>query len=102
MPETPPIVVVLDDLRADFEAVRVAKAKAKAWTEIADAALEKIKAAVGETAEQGTIDGKPVVRHSVREVTRLDSKRLRADLPETVLAPYLKTTSEHRYDLLEN
>lgn len=102
MPETPPIVVVLDDLRADVEAVRVARAKARAWTEIADTAMAKIKARVGEAADQGTVDGKPVVRHGIREVTRVDSKRLRADLPAEVLAPYLNTTVEHRYELLED
>lgn len=102
MPQTPPVVVVLDDLRADVEAVRVARAKAKAWTDIANTAMDKIKARVGEAAEQGTIDGKPVVRHGIREVTRVDAKRLRADLPAEVLAPYMTTTVEHRYELLED
>lgn len=101
MPETPGLVVPLDSLRADREAVQLARQRAKAWTEIADAAMEKIKAALPDVGE-GTIDGKPVVRHSTREVTRVNSKALRADLPEAVLAPYLTTTIEHRYELLED
>lgn len=83
-----------------WRTVQVAKAKAKSWTTIADAALDDIKNAMGEAA-QATIAGKPVLRHTTRDVTRLDQKKLRADLPTEVLAPYLKTTTEHRYETVE-
>lgn len=99
MPETPP--VPLDHLAADRAAYLAAKANAKSWSLVADVHLEIIKAALPDVGE-GTIDGKPVLRHSTREVTRVDSKRLRADLPVEVLAPYLNTTVEHRYELLED
>ena len=99
MPETPR--VPLDDLADDIDLVRRAKALARQWTELADTTLARIKEAVGE-AEEATVNGRPAVRHSIRMVTRVDSKRLRADLPTEVLAPYLTTTPEHRYELLED
>jgi len=104
MPETPPALMVnvpLDDLRLILENIRIAKQNARSWAEVAENLMADVKARVGD-ADQGTVDGKPVVRHSIRHVTRLDSKRLRAELPEPVLAPYLNTTDEHRYELLED
>lgn len=92
--------VQLDDLANDLETVRQAREKAKAWSTMADTLMAQIKDRIGD-AEEATIAGVPVVRHSTRTVTRLDSKRLRAELPEPVLAPYLNTTTEHRYDLLD-
>lgn len=101
MPETPDLSpVVLDDLAQTLQTVHIARAKAKEWTLIADAAMAEIKERVGD-APEATIGGQSVVKHSTRTVTRLDSKRLRAELPEPVLAPYLNVTTEHRYDLVE-
>jgi hypothetical protein len=98
MPETPP--VALDDLALILENIRIAKHNARSWSEVAETLMADVKARVGE-AEVGTVGGEPVVRHSVRTVTRLDSKRLRAELPEPVLAPYLNVSTEHRYELVE-
>lgn len=88
-----------DDLAEDWETVRQAKALARQWAELADTVMARIKERLGE-AEELTIGGRPAVRHSTRTVTRLDTKRLRADLPEPVLAPYLNVTTEHRYELI--
>lgn len=93
--------IEIDHLAATLDQIREAKARAKQWSTIADVLMADVKDAVGE-AEEATIDGRPVVRHSVRQVTRLDTKALRAEIPEAVLAPYLKTTDEHRYELLED
>jgi hypothetical protein len=101
MPETPPIRVDIAALADDLELVRKARQLAAQWKELAENTMARIKDAIGE-AEEATIDGKPVVRHSTRTVTRVDSKRLRADLPAEVLAPYLNITTEHRYELEEN
>lgn len=98
--EEPVRQVAVDDLAKDWETVRLAKAKARAWTEIAESAMAKIKDRVGD-ADEATIAGRPVIRHSTRTVTRLDTKMLRAEIPEPVLAPYLRTTTEHRYDVIE-
>jgi len=101
MPETPPQRIPLDDLADDVDLVRRARQLARQWSELADTTMAKIKEAVGD-AEEATVNGRPAVRHSTRTVTRLDSKRLRADLPEDVLAPYVNVTTEHRYELLED
>ena len=98
MPETPP--VELDDLAGILENIRIAKHNAQSWREVAETLMADVKARVGE-AEVGTVGGQPVVRHSTRTVTRVDAKRLRAELPEPVLAPYLNVTTEHRYELVE-
>lgn len=92
--------VNLDDLASTWRTVQMARAKAKEWTSIADAAMATIKEHVGE-AETGTIAGRVAIRHTTRTVTRVDSKKLRAELPEPVLAPYLNTTTEHRYELVD-
>lgn len=96
MPET---TVPLDDLATQFAALRQAKALAKQWAGVADTLLDDIKERLGEAGE-GTVNGQPAIRRTERTVTRLDTKTLRAEIPEPVLAPYLKTTTEIRYDLL--
>lgn len=90
-----------DPLAKDWETVRMARARAKEWTQLADLAMGQLKERVGD-ADQVTINGRPAVRRSERTVTRVDAKALRADLPEEVLAPYLRTSVETRYDLLED
>jgi hypothetical protein len=104
MPEQPgpedaePKVIAMDDLAQTRIAVIHAKAKAKEWTQIAEAGMTAIKERLAD-ADEGTIDGRPVVRRVVRTVTRVNAKALRADLPPEVLAPYLTTNTETRYEL---
>lgn len=97
MPENE--TVRLDDLAVQFDALRQAKALAKQWSDLATKLLDDIKEHLGEAAE-GTVNDRPAIRRTERTVTRLDTKALRAEIPEPVLAPYLKTTVETRYDLL--
>lgn len=93
--------IVIDDMANTWEVLVLAKAKVREWELIAKAAMDDIKARIGD-AEEAVIDGRPAIRHSTREVTRVDTKALRAEVPAEVLAPYLRTTTEHRYDLLED
>ena len=91
--------VPIDDLADDLETIRQAKAKAKEWTLLADVLMALVKERIGPAAE-ATVSGRPVVRRSERQVTRLDTKTLRAEVPADVLAPYLTTTTEVRYEMV--
>lgn len=92
--------VDISDLADDRETLRLAKAEMAKWKDVADAAAAKIQERLGD-AEVAVIDGRPVATWKRREVTRVDVKTLRADVPAEVLAPYLKTTTERRFELCD-
>jgi len=83
--------VKLDQLRDDLNAYSQAAAEIEKWKAVQAAARARIEEALGE-AEVGTIDGLRAVTWTHSERTTLDAKRLQADLPAEVLAPYLRTT----------
>lgn len=76
-----------------------AKAKVKEWQEIADAAAEQVKNALGE-AEVGLVDGKEVVRWTVVESKRIDTKKVRELLPAPALALVEVTSTSRRFSIV--
>lgn len=82
-----PPAAPLDDLATWVQAYREATANAKTWAEIADRAKEQITAALDQHGAQvGTIGGRPAVRWTVVESSRLDTRKLRSEHPELVEA----------------
>lgn len=84
-------VVPIDPLHDHLQAYLNASRRIEEWKEVQAEARAAIEAALGE-AEVGTVAGRKAVTWSRAERTSLDTKRLQADLPATVLAPYLRTT----------
>lgn len=87
--QAPP--VSLDSLRDHLNAYSLAAAEIEKWKTVQAQARAAIEQALGE-AEVGTIDGQRAVTWTHSERTTLDSKRLQAELPADVLAPYMRTT----------
>jgi hypothetical protein len=83
--------VALDNLRDTLNAYSLATAEIEKWKGIQAQARAAIETALGD-AEVGTVDGVKAVTWTRSERTTLDSKKLQADLPADVLAPYLRTT----------
>lgn len=83
--------VSLDSLRDVLNAYSLAAAEIEKWKTIQAQARAAIEAALGD-AEVGTVDGVKAVTWTSSERTSLDTKKLQADLPADVLAPYLRTT----------
>lgn len=90
--------VALDGLRDQLNAYSLASAEIEKWTAIRTAAQDAIKAALGD-AEVGTVDGVKAVTWATAERTTVDTKRLQADLPADVLAPYLRTITVRTFKL---
>jgi predicted phage-related endonuclease len=99
--------VVIDDLADQLQTSRLAKAeiqKLKAeietWESVKEAADEAVKNRLGDN-EVGTVGGRTAVvwKHHVK--TRVDVKRLRAEIPPEVIDPYLITTTERRFEIKE-
>lgn len=84
--------VALDSLRDTLNAYSLATAEIEKWKTIQAQARAAIEAALGE-AEVGTVDGVKAVTWAWSERTSVDTKRLQADLPAEVLAPYMRTTA---------
>lgn len=78
-----------------LEAWRQAKAEAAKWKDVITALEERLAVAFG-SDDKGYIDGRLVLTNTWKTVTRFDTKRLRADLPEEVLAPYLAEPKQER------
>lgn len=77
--------VAVDQLAVWIAAYREATSNAKQWQDTAERAKEHITATLAAAdAEVGTVDGKPAVRYTIVESTRLDTKKLRAEHPELV------------------
>lgn len=91
MTTTQETAVQLDSLREHLNAYSLAAAEIEKWKGVQAAARARIEEALGE-AEVGTIDGQRAVTWTHSERTTLDAKRLQAELPADVLAPYMRTT----------
>jgi hypothetical protein len=75
-------------LASTVEALRQARAEKAKWADVENACVEKIKEALGDEPE-GTIDGRVVITWKYsKPAETLDVKKLVAELPESVLAPY--------------
>lgn len=83
--------VALDDLRDQLNTYSLAAAEIEKWKAIQTSARQAIEAALGE-AEVGTVAGVKAVTWARSERTTLDTRKLQADLPAEVLAPYMRTT----------
>lgn len=90
--------VPIDTLRDDLNAYSLAAAEIDKWKAIQAAARARIEAALGD-ADTGTVDGQKAVTWTFAERTNLDVKRLQADLPADILAPYLRTTTTRTFRL---
>jgi hypothetical protein len=86
----------LSPLADTLETLRVARAEIAKWTDVKNAAEERIKEALGDDTE-GTIDGHAVVtwKPSAAPLV-LDVKALQAQLPAEVLAPFMKPKAAAR------
>lgn len=91
MTTTTPQAVQLDALREHLNAYSLAAAEIEKWKTIQAQARIAIEAALGD-AEVGTVNGQKAITWAHSERTSLDTKRLQAELPAEVLAPYLRTT----------
>jgi predicted phage-related endonuclease len=92
MTQTEPAAAVsLDGLRDHLNAYSLAAAEIEKWKSIQAQARAAIETALGD-AEIGTVDGAKAVTWIRSERTTIDTKRLQADLPPEVLAPYTRTT----------
>jgi hypothetical protein len=78
-----------------LEAWRQAKAEAAKWKDVITALEERLSHALGDD-DKGYIGDRLVLTNTWKTVTRFDAKRLRADLPEEVLAPYLADPKQER------
>lgn len=86
------VPVSLDGLRDHLSAYSLAAAEIEKWKGIQAAARARIEDALGD-AEVGTVDGVKAVTWTHSERISLDTKRLQADLPADVLAPYTRITA---------
>jgi predicted phage-related endonuclease len=78
------IVDLDDDANAWLEQYKSALAKIKEWQEVADIARAHIEGALGDS-QLGMFGNRPVVRWSVVESKRFDTKRAREILPAQVI-----------------
>lgn len=80
------------DTAALVHAYRRAEAEARKWADTKDAIRDMLVAALG-SADVGTIDGKPAVRRTVVQSTRLDSKKLHENEPEIYIRYAVPTST---------
>ena len=78
------IVDLDDDANAWLEQYKSALSKIKEWQEVADIARAHIEGALGDS-QVGMFANRPVVRWSVVESKRFDTKRAREILPAQVI-----------------
>jgi predicted phage-related endonuclease len=90
--------VEIDDLADQLETVRLAKAEIEKWKSVKEAAEEAVKNRLGDN-EVGTVGGRHAVEWKHHVKTRVDVKRLRAEIPPEVIDPYLITTTERRFEI---
>lgn len=76
------------------------KADLAALQEQADILTEQIKFSMGE-ATIGTIDGRPVVRWTVVETTRFDTKKAREILPDDLVTALTTHSIQRRFTIVD-
>lgn len=89
----------LDNLRAQVEILKWARAKKAEITELENNAKAAIQEALGDD-EAGTVDGHTVVTWKGHKRTSLDSAALKKADPETY-ALYSKTTEVRRFEVVD-
>jgi predicted phage-related endonuclease len=88
----------LEDLRGQVEIVKYCKTKTAELKELQDKAVDEIKAAMGE-AENGMLDGEPVIRWDHQKRVSLDQKALKDERPE-IAAEFMVATEVRRFQVL--
>lgn len=87
----------LDDLADTVESLQQAKREIAKWRDVEEAAASRIKERMlADSADEGALDGHTVVTWHAAERTDLDVKRLRRELGDAVLAPYMRTSVVRR------
>jgi predicted phage-related endonuclease len=74
--------------------------KLKEWQEVADVARAHIEVALGD-AEIGMYQNRPVVRWSLVETRRFDTKRAREILPQQVIDSLEVISKSRRFSIME-
>jgi hypothetical protein len=87
------------EAQAFLNAYIEAKAKVKEWSERADLASEQVKAAMGRS-EIGLVNGREAVRWVTVETHRIDTKRIREELPADLIAKLERTTISRRFTIV--
>jgi predicted phage-related endonuclease len=97
-----PTEAPLDGKAAWVAAYREAKANAENWAKIADRAKEQITAELEQAgASIGTLDGRPAVRWTEVDSSRLNTRKLKSEYPEIVDQFTIPTTTR-RFTLVED
>lgn len=91
----------IDDLATWLDAYRHADTQIKQWTETKNDIRARITTALGE-AETGTIAGRPAVRWTKVESSRLDVKKAKELLPAQVIAAITTVSTSRRFTLVED
>lgn len=108
-PAAAPPSVPVDDLVDALATFRLAKAElaklkeaSTQWEGVRDSARRRIEDRLGDV-EEGTVDGRTVVKFPHREVWRVDATKLRAELTDDVLKAqgYLKRSVERRFEVTD-
>lgn len=82
------------------ETIRLADAEITKWKAVKEAAVEKVKAALGD-AEEGTIDGHTVVSYAPHVRTDMDTKRLRDEIPQAIWKVYMRSSVVRPFKLVD-
>ncbi len=88
----------LETLRGQVQILQMCKEKKAQLKELEDTALDAIKALMGE-AENGLLDGEPVIRWDHQKRVSLDQKALKADHPD-IVASYSTASEVRRFQVL--
>ncbi|MBA2559945.1 MAG: hypothetical protein H0V07_08670 [Propionibacteriales bacterium] len=95
-PTTPKIHTDISAAGEWLKAYSTAKAESDRWAEIAAAARRNVEEAMG-AAEVGLVDGRKALTWSFVERTTVDTKKLRDDLGDDALEPYMRTTISRQF-----
>lgn len=78
-----------------------AQLEVKKWQEIADIARSHLEAAMGD-AQLAMYQNRPVIRWTIVESKRFDTKRAREILPEQVIDALETITTSRRFTIVEH
>lgn len=87
------------DTNAWLEQYKGALAKIKEWQEVADIARAHIESALGDS-QLGMFANRPVVRWSIVESKRFDTKRAREILPPQVIEALEVVSTSRRFSIV--
>ena len=89
--------VSLDNLRAQVELLKWAKARKAEIADVEAQARAAVEAALGDN-EAGTVDGELAVTWRTQKVRRLNQKALKEEHPELVES-YYETNEQRRFEI---